>query len=227
MEQLLYESSHNIKMVRKDLREYSQVRVFHEGPDGKRHYIKKYRFDRTKEQFQSPYCSWENLDHCGGWACDDTYLDTAVQEGKKLYAARLAFFKSEQFPEYPAKHELLSQFEELKSSLPDGVIADIEYRDHETDNILYTFICRQGCIADYFDLEEVFDFYEKIGFPAIRHYDSHLSEIKRLCHVEIASFGRKDRPFNYMRASTYMEMITTGLLLGYPPESTISLIMGF
>ena len=37
-------------------------------------------------ELRSPYLNWENLNCCDGWVHDETYLHTAVQNGKKLYS---------------------------------------------------------------------------------------------------------------------------------------------
>ena len=92
------------------------------------------------------------------------------------------------------------------------------------DRWLSTFICREGTIADYFDLESVFEFYEKLGivFPALLK-----AEVKRLCGIEIRRYGEKEAPYLFYNSESDTKLVTTGLLLGYPIESTASIICGY
>ena len=80
MGELLNENSKGVKMILEEYKKRSRVKVFTEY-GGKAHIIRSYRFNRISDRFESPYLSWANLDCCGGWACDNEYLDTAVQEG--------------------------------------------------------------------------------------------------------------------------------------------------
>lgn len=85
MEQVLHHNSKGVSIVREDLKTRSQVKVVSEFA-GKRACLRTYRFNLIHETVEVPYCSWANLDCCGGWSCDEEYLDTAVQKGLKLFA---------------------------------------------------------------------------------------------------------------------------------------------
>lgn len=184
--------------------------------------IRTYRFNRTEQAIDIPYCSWANLDCCGGWSCDEEYLDSAVQKGLKLFAGRVTSLKGQYTPNNPTVDEALREFEMLKNSLPSGVLADVE--TPAVDNgCLYTFICRTGCISDHIDLATVFESYDKLG--------CHLSEddkkeITRLCGIEMCQYGKDQAPFSYVHAAGVVQLVVTGLLLGYPIESTVSIIDG-
>ena len=91
-------------------------------------------------------------------------------------------------------------------------------------NFLFTFICRKGRIADYFDIDNVFEFYSKLGF---RLPQNVVDKVKTWCNIEIKDFGGEQAPFHYSNPYTPEEFITTGLLLGYPLESTASIICGY
>jgi len=223
MSEILHTNSKGITMLREDYKKRSQVKVVLE-EKGKRFIMNSYRFKLIPDRFNSPFCSWANLDCCGGWISDATYLDTAVQEGKKLYAGRYQHLKSSYFPNFPSIEEALQEFQEIVNALPDGVTAGIEEsHGRDTDRFLYTFISREGKIADYFDLKNVFEFYKKLGlaFP-----QDIVNQVKALCSIEIKAFGGKTPPFIYYQPNTTAELITTGLLLGYPLESTASLLGG-
>lgn len=194
MSELLHQNSQGVKIVREDYKKRSQVKVFSEY-EGKRHILRSYRFNQIPDRFNSPFCSWANLDCCGGWSSDDTYLDTAVQEGKKLYAGRYQHLKSSYFPDLPSMDEALQDFQKIVDALSDGVTAGIEGR-YDREDFLYTFICREGRIADYFDLHSVFEFYGKLGleFPSYV-----VNQVKALCHIEIKTFGGKSRHSSTIR----------------------------
>ena len=220
MGELLHENSYGIKMIREDFKKRSQVKVLLE--DGAKRYIHRiYRFNRIEAQFDSPYLSWANLDCCGSWAYDEEYLDTAVQMGAKLFADRALSLRAAS--DQMAKEEALQQFRDFSASLPNGIFADVT-GTLDWDGILYTFICREGTIADYLDLKGVFEFYEKLGVflpPALK------AEVTELCGIEIKRYGGKEPPYLFYRSNTDAELVTTGLLLGYPIESTASILCGY
>lgn len=222
MSELLHRNSKGVTMVREDYTRRSQVKVFSE-VDGRRYILRSYRFNLIPDRFDSPFCSWANLDCCGGWSADETYLDKAVQEGRKLYAGRCQCLKSLNLPNYPTRDDALQEFQKIADALPDGIIADIEVRENSED-ILYTYVCREGRIADYFELNAVFEFYDKLG---LRFPEIIVDEVKELCNLEIRTFGGTNPPFLYYNANTDVELITTGLLLGYPIESTASILCGY
>lgn len=224
MSELLHQNSMGVTMLREDYKKRSQVKVFSE-LQGKRHILRSYRFNHIPDRFDSPFCSWANLDCCGGWSFDDTYLDTAVQEGRKLYAGRAERVRSSYFPNLPSMDEVMQKFQKVVDGLPAGVIAGMEGGGREDmEDVLHTFICREGKIADYFDLNDVFEFYGKLGLNFPQYV---AAQVKALCGIEIKTFGGDKPPFIYYQADTPVELIITGLLLGYPLESTASILCGY
>ncbi len=221
MERVLHHNPRGVSIVREDFKLRSQVKVVI-SYDGKRHCLRTYRFNRTEQVIDIPYCSWANLDCCGGWDFDEEYLDTAVQKGLKLFAGRVTSLKWQYAPNLPTADEALREFEQLKNSLPSGVIADVETPavDH---GCLYTFICRTGCISDHIDLGSVFEGYDNLGCHLSEH---ERKEIIRLCGIEICQYGKGQAPFSYVHAAGVVQLVVTGLLLGYPIESTVSIIEG-
>lgn len=222
MGELLHQNVFGIKMVREDYKKRSQVKVFSE-TGGKRFVLRAYRFNLIPDRYDSPFISWANLDRCGGWSSDDNYLDTAVQEGKKLYAGRNQALKTSFFPDNPSKDKALQQFQELIDSFPNSVVGGIETLLN-IENFLYTYICREGRIADYIDIDSVFEFYNKLGLPFPQHV---VDQVKTWCNIEIKDFGGENAPFRYFNPYMPEEFITTGLLLGYPLESTASILCGY
>ena len=221
MSQILHQNSKGIIMVREDFKARSQVKVVSEFA-GKRACLRTYRFNLIHEPVEVSYCSWANLDCCGGWSYDEEYLDTAVQKNLKLFSGRTTSLKSEYFPDQPTAEEARRQFDAMKEALPDGVFGGIEDTTEDARS-LHTFLCKTGSISEYIDLGRVFSFYEKLGV-CVSEMDQQ--ETRRLCDMEISCYGTSRAPFQYAQARTPVQLITTGLLLGYPIESTASILQG-
>lgn len=220
---ILHQNSFGIKMIREDFKNRSQVKVIIENEMVGRYCHRTYRFNFIQETFDSPYISWANLDCCGGWSYDEEYLTTAVQKGRKLFAGIVTSLKGEYTPNYPTEEMARQQFESFKHTLSPDIYAD--YEDNpKSSKYLYTYICRRGKITDYIDLVAVFSFYEKLGLDIP---SAAKAEVKRYCDCEIKTFGTSRAPFDYSNAVTAVELITTGLLLGYPIESTASILQGY
>ena len=105
-----------------------------------------YRF-KDVPGLDSPYLSWENLNCCGGWAFDSSYLYTAVQRGKKLFSG-FTFTYSNEVEERSATEKVAA----LKNEMPADCILGNE-NPYETKNGPYTFrhhfICKTGALTDY------------------------------------------------------------------------------
>lgn len=195
---VLNENIHGIKMIRTDFVKRSKVSVVF--PSG--YVIHSYRFNNIPDTFDSPYISWANLDCCNGWTYDEEYLKRSVYEGKKLYAGIYEAYSSEMLPSVP------------------GILAGKEIDPNNPHS--NSFVCREGCLADYYDLNAVFEHYKKLGIvlsPASQY------KIKNICAYRICDFAnRETAPYNYGYSFDAVQLICTGLLLGYPLESTASLI---
>ena len=83
MGEILFESNRGIVFEKTVTRNRCKVVV--KNKDGNFTHM-TYRYNNGVEPLSSPYISWENLNCCGGWSFDESYLQTAVQEGKKLCA---------------------------------------------------------------------------------------------------------------------------------------------
>ena len=218
---ILHQNSKGVTIVRDDFKRRSQGKVYSGFPENK-YCIRTYRFDFIQDPIEIPYNSWANLDCCGGWAYDEEYLNTAVQNGLKLFAGISHSLKHIYTPDYPTRGEALRQFRIFKHTLPTDIFSGVE--DQQSGPAyLNTFICRIGSISDYINLDTVFESYEKLG-----HYVSvsEKKEVEHLCTCEMKLYGTDKAPFSYSQAGTTAEFITTGLLLGYPIESTVSVLHG-
>jgi len=201
---LIHKGDNGIVFMRSDKGRVSKVSVKTEEA---RRAIKTYTFRNIPtDTFQSPYISWGNLNCCGGWTFDENYLLTAVQEDKKLCAGIVMNSESEH-------REFLDDL-------------DVEYprfcppvRHNGPYSFYYIDVTRKGCINDYIDMDAVRETYAVLGieflnFDLINEYAS-----KQMIHL---LDGTVD--FDYANPKNDEEYVITGLLLGYPLESTASLL---
>ena len=187
---VLHENSKGIKIVREDYKNRSKVCVL--GFDGST--IRTYRFNNVPE-YKHPYLSWENLDHCGGWASDDTYLLTAVHNGKK--PAAQYYYGYESVPK-------------IKKSKSIDVFTDYIYN--------CVFITRTCCLKDLFDVDSIIDVYDK--------QDVFLRKEELMLYMEKPIMDLMKEKF-FLNQTNETEVVITGLMLGYPIESTASILCGY
>ena len=221
MQEILFDDGHGIQFVRKRQAGMYIVTVQYQAPGTKRgSRLMTYHFPVIPEIFDSPYLSWRNLYCCGGWACDESILDTAVQEGTKLFAGRTQTLRSQYAPDAPTLEEARQEFAAFKASFPPGVYG-AEETVRPDDRYFQSYICREGAISDYFDLGKVFDHYHALGVDL----ELFRAGIGRLCSAEIKDYGTERAPYPYFNTDTVPQLVTTGLLLGYPIESTASILL--
>ncbi len=137
-------------------------------------------------------------------------MNYAVQNGKKVAATV-----------YPASKE---EYERILQTLPKDCDAgpyDLNINDKDYHAILY--VCRKGCLKDYFDLSQVRRIYEQHG--TFEDYEVGWGKIETLFNVPLISFSNpREIGLNIQTEQSHMGLIITGLLLGYPLESTIAYI---
>jgi len=190
-----------------------------------------YRF-KNVPVLDSQYISWGNLSYCSGWNSDITYLTTSVQCGKKLFAGiDLSIYEADfvqmQLERFGRKllveNEARAMIQELKDSLPSDCLLLQEEPDRQNHMgmTIYFDICKKGSISDFIDLDSVFTAYERLG---VQISADAANQIRELCRVHIEYYAGKAAPFRYSDASNGVELVVTGLLLGYPLESTAWLI---
>jgi hypothetical protein len=178
---------------------------------------------------QSPYISWDNLNCCCGWPYDESYLHTAVQRGKKLFAD-VSFYiyfedvRREQMKlhgrKLPGDIDVVAAIEKLQAELPGDCLLLQRMFDVMNPNgrSRYIDICKKGSIADYINLDEVFSMYERLGITMDR---AIRDEITEYC---TESIERLTEHFDYAHIIAPHRLIVAGLLLGYPVETTASLL---
>ena len=205
MKTVVLESDKGVRFERTDYKNRSRVAV----RSGK-YFHRDYRFNNTNGvSFDSPYVSWDNLNCCGGWHYNEQYLMSAVQENRKICAG-ISFESAEEMTTYIDEIDK-ERYDYLDKSWDNG-----PYRFHLID------LVRKGSLSDYYKLEGIINFYELLGL-SWEYVD--MDRFNELFNANL--FDLIDGSKNYEYGSickTLAEDIITGLLLGYPLESTVGII---
>lgn len=194
---LLHENDKGVRIVREDYKKRSKVNVI--GSSG--YVIRTYRFNNVPE-YQHPYLSWENLDHCGGWASDDAYLLTAVHNGEKPAA------------QYAVINEPVPTVE------PDNGIETYYTSEQVYDGYIrnQVYIARTCSLKELFDIDSIIDAYKK--------HDIILDREELMPYMERPIMDLIKEKF-FLNQINETEIVITGLMLGYPIESTASILYGY
>lgn len=213
MKKLLFQSNIGIQFNKEVCKGQCKVKV--QSKAGKRAYtLHCYTYPNVELSVSSPFLSWENLNCCNGWAYDEAYLLTAVQEGKKLYAGSTIFLQT------PADvKNAEARLEEIRTALPDTCLAGKEVV--KNDRFFPFYICRRGRLQDFFDFDQVLEDYKRMDIM-LSAQDRKI--FYHLGGIELAQFAT-GKPMCYTGCISDVELMITGLLLGYPLESTASLLL--
>lgn len=219
---VLNENSYGIRMIRTDKVRRSKVDVVSE--NGYRHMT--YRMNNVPF-YKHSLLSWKNLDYCGGWgAKDEEYLYTAVQKDHKLMALITVPLYEVDCPETENNLRVIVG-DELKTMCPDLDDAHEGWRIASVSRDYYGTVCnvqilRRGCFADFFDVKEIVEAYHRQSFDRVKRED-----LEPYFHVELSElFPNEEIPVT--SSNDYdVRSILTGLALGYPIESTASLLNGY
>ena len=204
----LFRSGNNIKFERRDFKKRSEVKVINEPINYTLH---TYRFNNIELDYDTKYMKWANMNCCNGWECDREYLKTAVQNDCKLYAG--IYVTSE-------------EFEMLKSKSEKGIIYGKEKDYTENLNTKNYYICKEWKVSDYIDVEVVFSIYEKLGIIIT---DKAKKIILDMAQEEIYKYSSENNKFklDYVNVYDICDLVFTGMLLGYPIKTTVSIIEDF
>lgn len=162
--------------------------------------VKKIQYRHIGEEYLHPFLSWYNLIFCSnnyGPSPDYEYMHRAVQEGKKTAATVYLEPGSEK------GKRLVNTLPEDCGSLPYG------------ESMIYVF--HKGCLSDFFDFEKIQSIYMKHG--AYVDWNS----VKGYFEKDLSFFGDEQTcGFSLQSGGNKEQTIITGLILGYPVESTIA-----
>lgn len=165
--------------------------------------VNRITYKNTGTEYSHRFLSWYNLIFCSaGCSCapDYKYMTYAVQQGKKTAATVYLDPDS-------------NEGKKLVRDLP--VDCDsVPYKE----TMIYVF--HKGCLADYFSLDEIRAFYDLHHVCGI-----DWDKVEFLFAQPLSYFGDEDKcGFSLQTGGSRTELVVTGLLLGYPVESTISFI---
>lgn len=177
--------------------------VVYDVSNGRHKEKSRLEFKHLAEEYISPFLSWYNLIFCSnnyGAAPDYDYMNTAVQEGKKTAATVY-------LEPYSEKGKA------LKRTLPN----DCDARPYGK-SMIYVF--HKGCLSDFFDYDQIKAIYEKHG-----GYSLDWDIIKEFFQKDLSFFRKEEKcGFSLQSGGNKEQTIITGLLLGYPVESTIAFL---
>jgi len=202
----IFKGDYGISFFRSDTAKMSKVSVKSEAMHRP---IVTYAFRNIPAgTFQIPYISWANLNCCGGWSFDKSYLLTAVQDEKKLCSG-ISF------------HDEVA----LKSYMS-NLSAEYPYFSHSTrysgQSALYHIdVTRKGCIGDYLDIDAVQETYAELGITNL-----NFEEINKYIEIPMIQLLDGTAGFDYANPNSGIQFVTNGLLLGYPIESTAAILTG-
>ena len=175
--------------------------------------IAKYRFKNIELPYANQYINWKNLDFCGGWNYSEDELVHQYLDSKKL-------FVDITFNIYTPNNttaKLVIQCEDLK----DTTVLELG----EEDEFATYAISKKGCLADYIDIHGVIESYYALGLYELPIQS--ISMLEDLANEELISYAKPEMNifgFDYANPKGLVEIIFAGLLLGYPIESTASLL---
>ena len=177
--------------------------------------IASYRFKNIDLPYNSQYINWQNLDCCGGWSYLKEDLINQFIENKKLFANVVLDY-------YDDKDEHLLSLVDKCKNIDNVFVIESE---HYNPNLKSFYLVREGCLADYIDIDAVIDCYYELGLTKLS--DIELKCLHDMANCEMTTFVLKDNKFDYDFANPrgIIQLIFGGMLLGYAIESTASLIL--
>lgn len=207
--EILNVNSHGVTIMRKDYKKRSVVDV---RSCNRTHLIRRYRFNNVPF-FEHQYLSWANLDNCGGWACDNNELDLMRQD-RKLLAEKHYIIDADESIDDVLKYIALPR------TFAVNVVSVWDWGCGKK-NYGVAFASRAS-LAERFDFNEVIEAYKAHGI------DLSLSETIQLSKAFTPPISAYiNAGYKVTDPITDVDLIITGLMLGYPIESTASIITGY
>jgi len=194
-----YNDTYRVYRVQEDDTITVLLQNLHESPYGIRSF---FRYDDIGEELKSELISWYNLFFfCkqDGTNPNSEYMKQAVLNNQKTTATTYFTTSDEKYKDFV-------------STLPDGFqIVEI--------NPTEQYLCRQGSLSDYFCFDQVKHIYGLLG---VNYVDwDRVHELLSIPLIDFADEGKCGLSIeNVLYTSEYAQCIITGLLLGYPIEST-------
>ena len=223
MPSILYTSPKNVEFVRTDYKHRSKVTVRNADRSST---FRTYRFNNIPP-YEHQYLSWANLDCCGGWWHDTEYpLHQAIQQHRKLVVMETLVYLDPKNNPSPSSEEMFDalNLDPSEVSFLCETVRSSYWNKNREDS--YIKIARKGCLADFFNVQEILTEYEKHD---IILDSEEIEDLKRMFTTELFDlFFTKQRDFSFscVTPETTPALIATGLGFGYPIESTVSILNG-
>ena len=167
---------------------------------------KRFFYPVCAEVYQNPYLSWYNLICCSnnyGPIPVVSYMNESVQNGKKIAATV-----------YP---DDALQYMDLIARLGEEDYYCFPFHPREYEYMLY--VSKKGTLADYFNLDEILSVYKNSGVSLDEE------KMKFYFQQELSWFGNEEEcDIEIHKCLGDEKLAITGLLFGYPVESTVALI---
>lgn len=197
-------------MYRRDFKKSSQMLIINNG-----HVLSRYKYPRVEYLFDTPMMRWQNLYFCGGYdvstengestGSDDLLIDAVIDGLKPI--GFIVVEKSE-----ACKY--------IKKAIDKG----IEYyvNPHFKEDYCEIGLANRGKLRDHFNFDNLIETYDL--FSNALGYDLILQDDKEwLSHMFSLELSDFICGFDYSRSGKNdCENVLTGLLLGYPIESTVA-----
>lgn len=155
--------------------------------------------------------NWANLDCCGGWAYDKEDLINQFKNDKKLFAdIVLSFYENVDAHFLPLIKEC--------SKLDGAKIIEVE---HWSENCRKFILVKEGCVSDYLDVDAIIENYYDLGLWKLS--EDQLQHLKDMANEDMSCYITKNHNrynYDFINPEGLIEFIFTGMLLGYPVEST-------
>ena len=182
------------------------------------------KFVDNQYGYISQYISWENASYIyaekGQEETDHYLLKHALQEGKKLC---VSFYTKD--------------VQKISRVFNDGEKYDVFVREATSDEhkgFSYVHVARKGCLADYYDIDWIDDIYQNEGnrtgylialenTPLIDFFNGNCKSSE----VEFSTYMDTSNPIedNVLKEFGPSALIITGLLYGYPIETTMKALL--
>lgn len=169
------------------------------------------------DSFTSPYLSWENASyaypHLREEEADDYLLNHALQDNRKLCVSI-----------YTKDPETIEQHFKQVSQCDTYVM---KLNSAKNAGYSIVFAVRKGCLEDYFDMDQIEDIFNDLGFKIGKLF---ILEQVPLIDFVTGNFEWDSVPFNMLLDTEYpyddpvlsslgvTALIVTGLMFGYPLE---------
>lgn len=196
---------------RRDYKKHCNMLVLENG-----HRLIKYKYPRVSIPFSSQMSRWQNLYFCGGYSltkengsetdCDELLFDAVASRLKPI-----GFIITDNDSVNKMAAEATSK----------GLMYSIN--PHFWQGHSELAIANRGRIKDHFDIDRLIQSY-RIMENSLRIEILSISDEEHLRDVSEKQLSDFLRDYDYVNPRNDFECILTGLLLGFPIESTVAFI---